>query len=115
MWRRSPRNRLQRLGRDSRRLGTPLIQKSAEVLSKAQTSLDCLLYSMVQTIEPETGATVTGYDAAGNPAWSASGLTGGDYANALDCSYAAANASGRVVNRIYDPRNRISQLQGRKV
>jgi RHS repeat-associated protein len=66
---------------------------------------------MCKTIEPETGATVTGYDAAGNPAWSASGLTGGDYTNALNCSDAAAAASGRVVNRVYDPRNRVSQLQ----
>jgi YD repeat-containing protein len=49
---------------------------------------------LCKTIEPETGATVTGYEAAHNPAWSASGLTGGDYANGLDCSYAAALASG---------------------
>ncbi len=65
---------------------------------------------LCKTIEPETGATVTGYDAAGNPAWSASGLTGGDYANAFDCSYVAANTSGRVVNRTYDARNRIATL-----
>ncbi len=66
---------------------------------------------LCKTIEPETGATVTGYDAAGNLSWSASGLTGDNYANALDCSYSAANASGRVVNRSYDSRNRLSQLQ----
>ena len=65
---------------------------------------------MCKTIEPETGATVTGYDAAGNPAWSAAGLTGGDYGNAFDCSYVAANGSGRVVNRNYDLRNRLTTL-----
>jgi RHS repeat-associated protein len=65
---------------------------------------------LCKTIEPETGATVTGYDAANNPAWSASGLTGGDYASTAECSYAAANASGRVVNRTYDNRNRLKTL-----
>jgi RHS repeat-associated protein len=65
---------------------------------------------LCKTIEPETGATVTWYDAANNPVWSASGLTGGNYASTADCSYAAANASGRVVNRSYDARNRVSAL-----
>jgi RHS repeat-associated protein len=65
---------------------------------------------LCKTIEPETGATVTGYDAANNPVWSASGLTGGTYASTTDCSYVAANASGRVVNRAYDTRNRIAAL-----
>jgi RHS repeat-associated protein len=65
---------------------------------------------LCKTIEPETGATVTGYDAASNPAWSASGLTGGDYASTAECSYVAANASGRVVNRTYDNRNRLKTL-----
>jgi RHS repeat-associated protein len=65
---------------------------------------------LCKTIEPETGATVTGYDAANNPVWSASGLTGGNYASTADCSFASANTSGRVVNRTYDARNRISTL-----
>ncbi len=65
---------------------------------------------LCKTIEPETGATVTGYDAAGNPEWSAAGLTGGDYANPNDCSYLAASNSGRVTTRTHDPRNRLSQL-----
>ncbi len=65
---------------------------------------------LCKTIEPETGATVTGYDAANNPVWSASGLTGGSYASTSDCSFADANTSGRVVNRTYDARNRISTL-----
>jgi RHS repeat-associated protein len=65
---------------------------------------------LCKTIEPETGATVTGYDAANNPVWSAAGLTGGDYASTAVCSHAAANASGRVVNRTYDARNRLKTL-----
>jgi RHS repeat-associated protein len=65
---------------------------------------------LCKTIEPETGATVTGHDAAGNPTWQAAGLTGGDYANPRDCNHVAASASGRVVLRQYDPRNRLSTL-----
>jgi RHS repeat-associated protein len=44
-------------------------------------------------IEPETGATVMGYDGADNLAWSAAGL---DLPNAQSCDRAAAEASGRV-------------------
>lgn len=65
---------------------------------------------LCKTIEPETGATVTAYDAANNPTWQAAGLTGGDYGSTTDCSYAAASTSGRVVNRSYDARNRIQSL-----
>jgi len=65
---------------------------------------------LCKTIEPETGASVMGYDAAGNLAWSASGLSGASYASTTDCNYAAANASGRVVNRNYDARNRLTAL-----
>jgi RHS repeat-associated protein len=65
---------------------------------------------LCKTIEPETGATVVGYDAASNPVWSASGLTGGNYASTTDCSHAAANTSGRAVTRQYDARNRLTAL-----
>ncbi|MGN6150443.1 MAG: RHS repeat-associated core domain-containing protein [Lysobacteraceae bacterium] len=65
---------------------------------------------LCKTIEPETGATVTGYDAAGNPVWSASGLDATTYGSTTDCQYAAANASGRATTRTYDARNRLSQL-----
>ena len=65
---------------------------------------------LCKTIEPETGATVTGYDAANNPEWSASGLIGGSYTSTTDCSYTAAGASGRVVTRSYDARNRLKTL-----
>jgi len=62
-------------------------------------------------IEPETGATVTHYDAAGNVDWSASGVQGiGAYATCADAR-AAANASGRKVMRGYDGRNRLSALR----
>ena len=65
---------------------------------------------LCKTIEPETGATVTGYDAAGNPSWSAAGLDANAYASTTDCQHAAAYASGRVSTRTYDARNRLSVL-----
>jgi RHS repeat-associated protein len=62
---------------------------------------------LCKTIEPETGATVMEYDAAGNPSWSAAGLALPD---AAACNRAEAQASGRVVTRTYDKRNRIKNL-----
>lgn len=65
---------------------------------------------LCKTIEPETGATVVGYDGANNPAWSASGLVGGTYASTSTCSQAEAWSSGRRVVRTYDARNQLRQL-----
>ena len=62
---------------------------------------------LCKVIEPETGATVMGYDGAGNLAWSAAGL---NLPNAQNCDRAAAEASGRVVRRTYDARNRPKTL-----
>ncbi len=59
---------------------------------------------LCKTIEPETGATVQDYDAAGNLAWSAAGLS---LAGALECSRELANTSGRAVRRQYDARNQL--------
>jgi RHS repeat-associated protein len=67
---------------------------------------------LCKTIEPETGVTVMGYDGAGNPSWQAAGLdaNSGSYNSLTDCQHAAANGSGRVVTRTYDPRNRLTHL-----
>ncbi|WP_177497893.1 RHS repeat domain-containing protein [Pseudomonas sp. Hp2] len=62
---------------------------------------------LCKTIEPESGATVIDYDAAGNVAWQASGLDLSDPAN---CNRTEARASGRVVSRVYDERNRLKSL-----
>lgn len=62
---------------------------------------------LCKTIEPETGATVSDYDAAGNLAWSASGL---NLPSATACDTATAYSSGRRVDRTYDSRNRVSTL-----
>ncbi|MFS8436584.1 RHS repeat protein [Xanthomonas campestris pv. campestris] len=63
---------------------------------------------LCKTIEPESGATVQDYDAAGNLAWSASGTA---LTSATQCDTEAAQASGRVVVRNYDARNRLFQLR----
>lgn len=62
---------------------------------------------LCKTIEPETGATVQDYDAAGNVLWSAAG-TG--LTSTTDCNRSEALASGRAVKRSYDAANRLSTL-----
>jgi len=65
-------------------------------------------HQLCKTIEPETGATVNAYDAAGNLAWSAAGTT---LTGTSSCDTASAQSSGRVVNRTYDARNRLTALR----
>ena len=62
---------------------------------------------LCKTTEPETGATVMGYDAAGNLIWSAAG-TG--LMDATQCNTNEGYASGRRVDRTYDNRNRLTDL-----
>lgn len=66
---------------------------------------------LCKTIEPESGVTVRGYDAAGNLSWSASGLSQERFWSTTNCDYDAAYASGRTVLRSYDARNRLSTLK----
>jgi RHS repeat-associated protein len=63
---------------------------------------------LCKTIEPEIGATVYGYDYAGNLTKSASGLQ--DFNDINACNHAEAWASGRAVDRVYDARNRLTHL-----
>ena len=61
---------------------------------------------LCKTIEPETGATAMGYDAAGNLSWSAAGLA---LPSTTSCD--VADVPGNLkVNRTYDVRNRIFTL-----
>jgi hypothetical protein len=62
---------------------------------------------LCKTVEPETGATANGYDAAGNLVWSAAGLS---LPSTTSCDADSAFASGRGVDRSYDVRNRIKAL-----
>lgn len=65
---------------------------------------------LCKTVEPETGATVMGYDASGNLAWSASGLDATAFGPSYDCQHVAAWNAGRLALRSYDARNRLSRL-----
>lgn len=62
---------------------------------------------LCRSVEPETGATLYGYDAAGNLAWSAAGLPA-----AQACSSGGGEAAvlARRVARSYDARNRLMTL-----
>ncbi|MCY7354816.1 MAG: hypothetical protein LH470_07035, partial [Lysobacter sp.] len=60
---------------------------------------------LCRVTEPETGATVMGYDGAGNLAWSASGLSAGTPCDGNNTAVAARKAS-----RTYDARNRLKTL-----
>lgn len=62
---------------------------------------------LCRSVEPETGATLMGYDAAGNLAWSAAGLP------ATTACHATGNTTAinaRRVDREYDARNRLKVL-----
>lgn len=62
---------------------------------------------LCKVVEPETGATLTGYDGAGNVKWSATGLP----ANQLcEVNGTAAAVAARRVDRSYDDRNRLVTL-----
>jgi YD repeat-containing protein len=62
---------------------------------------------LCKTIEPETGATVLGYDEAGNLDWSASGMS---LTDPTRCDQSEAYVSGRRVQRSYDAMNRLVGL-----
>ncbi len=65
---------------------------------------------LCKTIEPETGASVMGYDAAGNLAWQVSGLPASSFSSTNDCQHVAAAGTGLAVGRTYDNRNRLTHL-----
>lgn len=62
---------------------------------------------LCKTVEPETGATIMDYDPAGNLAWTASGISAPDLAQ---CNRTEGAASGRVVHRTHDARDRLLRL-----
>ncbi|WP_181453987.1 RHS repeat protein [Stenotrophomonas maltophilia] len=62
---------------------------------------------LCRTLEPETGATLMGYDGAGNLAWSAAGLA---VSQACESAGNSIEVSSRKVGRTYDSRNRLKTL-----
>jgi len=62
---------------------------------------------LCRSVEPETGATLMGYDGAGNLSWSAAGLP---VATACEANGTGTTVADRKVARTYDARNRIKTL-----
>lgn len=62
---------------------------------------------LCRSVEPETGATLSGYDAAGNLKWSAAGLPA---ATACEANGTSAPVAARRVDRTFDARNRAKTL-----
>ncbi|WFC40800.1 RHS repeat-associated core domain-containing protein [Pseudoxanthomonas sp. SE1] len=62
---------------------------------------------LCRSVEPETGATLMGYDGAGNVLWSAAGLPAGQ---ACEAAGTSAPVAARRTDRTYDARNRIKTL-----
>jgi RHS repeat-associated protein len=85
-------------------------RNTAGTLQQSRQYVYDIYGQLCKTIEPESGATVMDYDAAGNLSWSATGLTGAMYTGLNDCSQTAAGGSGRVAHRAYDARNRLTNL-----
>jgi YD repeat-containing protein len=76
-----------------------------QLLSVARSYVYDAQQRLCKRIEPETGSTVMDYDAAGNLAWSASGLA----LPALACNRDLVSQSLKV-QRTYDDLNRLRQL-----
>ena len=90
--------------------GKPTVLKRRNANSSLSLARNYSYYwsqELCKTEEPETVATLMGYDAAGNLAWSAAGLPAG---TACDSSGAAASIVARKAVRTFDARNRIKTL-----
>ena len=65
---------------------------------------------LCRTVEPETGATLFGYDLAGNLTWSAAGMASTTTCLSLYNSTPTAAINARKASRTYDNRNRLWTL-----
>lgn len=84
------------------------ITRSGGGVSAVRTYAYNARQELCRTVEPETGATLFGYDNAGNLAWSAAGMASGTACPAIGSTTAAIDL--RKVSRTYDNRNRLSTL-----
>ncbi|WP_240308161.1 Ig-like domain-containing protein, partial [Xanthomonas vasicola] len=88
--------------------GKFVIPRMPPPLSEARRYVYDAQQRLCKTIEPETGATVLGYDNVGNLSWSAAGL---NLPDTSACDRDAAYASGRRVDRSYDAQGRLTTLR----
>ena len=65
---------------------------------------------LCRTVEPETGATLFGYDPAGNLTWSAAGMASSTACLGTYSSTPTAAINARKASRTYDNRNRLLTL-----
>jgi RHS repeat-associated protein len=104
-----PEGKIIQIGRHPQ-FGWPLTltqRNAANTLSQTRRYVYDTHAQLCKTIEPETGATVMHYDAAGNLDWSAAGLTlPADTA----CDDTHASIAARKAVRAYDARNRLTAL-----
>ncbi|NUS61634.1 MAG: RHS repeat protein, partial [Lysobacter sp.] len=90
------------------KFGKPtILARSDASVSAVRTYAYNAAQELCRVVEPETGATLSGYDAAGNLAWSAAGLR---FDTACNANGNTAEILARKVTRDYDQRNRITQL-----
>ena len=91
-------------------LGKPIaiIRGSNDASIQATRSYRYNAYQeLCASVEPETGATLMGYDAAGNLAWSAAGLAA---TTACESDGSSSTVAARRVARGYDNRNQLTSL-----
>lgn len=103
----APENATTAIGRDV--FGKPIsIHRGGGGVSATRTYTYNARQELCRSVEPETGATLFGYDSAGNLEWSAAGMASGTACPAIGSTTAAIDL--RKVSRTYDNRNRLLTL-----
>lgn len=97
------------IGRDpDTGLPTTLTRRNpANTLSVTRSYTYNAFKELCRSVEPETGATLMGYDGAGNLAWSAAGLPA---STACETTGTSATVAPRRVARTYNSMNRLASL-----
>lgn len=96
------------INRDAFGKPTSISRGSADGTLKVTRSYEYnQFHELCRVVEPESGATLMGYDGAGNLSWSAAGLPGTSGCEAEGTSAAIA---ARRVDRRYDNRNQLRTL-----
>ncbi|WP_454831485.1 RHS repeat protein [Pseudoxanthomonas wuyuanensis] len=108
VWVQHPENARTDIARDVFGKPTALTRRDANNTQLVTRSYSYDGYQQLcKAVEPETGATLMGYDGAGNLAWSSAGLAAG---TACEPNGTAAAVAARKVSRTYDARNRLRTL-----